>query len=261
MGTAKSPGIIAATALSAAALAVLWAQDTAPHAPPLRVAAASDLTHAFGEIGQAFEQQTGQRVQFTFGSSGLLATQLTQGAPFDLFAAASHAYAEQAVQAGACLGASMASYAQGRLALWSAAGQGWTPKTLSDLADPRVHHVAIAHPDHAPYGKAAQQALQRAGLWTAVQGKLVLAENVRQALQFAASGNAEVALVAAALVHGDKNNPWQLLDPAGYDPLQQTLVTCTAGQNLGAAQRFAAFVTSAEGQAILARHGFGPGRR
>ena len=117
-------------------------------APTIRVAAASDLT-------QAFEQATGTAVTFSFGSSGLLAKQLREGAPFDVFAAANVAFADEAVAAGACDGATKQVWVRGRIALWSKAGA----PSLEALADERFHRVAIANPAHAPYGLAAKQAL------------------------------------------------------------------------------------------------------
>jgi molybdate transport system substrate-binding protein len=229
-----------------------------PAAEPavVRVAAAADLSDAFAEVGLAFEKATGQKVLFTFGSSGLLATHLSQGAPFDVFAAASRHYAEQTVIASSCDRHSMAGYARGRLAIWSNGKETWTPKTLAELADPRVARIAIANPDHAPYGLAAKQALERAGVWQAVSAKLVLAENVRQTLQFAATGNANVALVALSLVIQDRRHPWTLIDDALHQPLQQTLVVCKGGKNPVAGQDFAQFLLSSPGRAILERYGF-----
>lgn len=228
----------------------------APSTDVARIAAASDLSDAFAEAGQAYERVSGRKVLFTFGSSGLLAAQISQGAPFDVFAAASQRFAEQTVQADACDGQSLAGYARGRLAMWSLGGDGWAPRTLAELADPRVGRVAIANPDHAPYGLAARQALQAAGLWDAVQPKLVLAENVRQGLQFAASGDADVALVALSLVIADRSHPWTLIDDRLHQPLQQTLVVCRGGHNQDTGRDFARFLLSPAGRAILARYGF-----
>lgn len=229
-----------------------------PTADPavVRVAAAADLSDAFAEVGLAFEKATGQKVLFTFGSSGLLATQISQGAPFDVFAAASRHYAEQTVRADSCDRRSLAGYARGRLAIWSSGKEPWTPKTLAELTDPRVARIAIANPDHAPYGLAAKQALERSGAWQAVGPKLVRAENVRQSLQFAASGNADVALVALSLVIQDRTHPWTLIDDALHQPLQQTLVVCKGGKNPVAGQDFALFLLSPPGRAILERYGF-----
>ena len=253
-----SPQTLTRAAPWALALAAAAGACRSPSTEPavVRVAAAADLSDAFAEVGLAFEKATGQKLLFTFGSSGLLATQICQGAPFDVFAAASRHYAEQTVRADSCDRHSLAGYARGRLAIWSSGKTPWTPKTLAELADQRVARIAIANPDHAPYGLAAKQALERAGAWQAAGPKLVLAENVRQALQFAASGNADVALVALSLVIQDRTHPWTLVDDALHQPLQQTLVVCKGGKNPVAGKDFAQFLLSSPGRAILERYGF-----
>jgi molybdate transport system substrate-binding protein len=127
---------------------------------------------------------------------------------------------------------------------------------MADLADPRVTRIAIANPDHAPYGRAAKQAMERAGVWDKVQPKLVYGENVQQTLQFAQSGNADVALVALSLATVTPGEsapvPTEL-----HDPIDQALVACTHGK-AGAerGRRFIAFVQSAEGHVVLRKYGF-----
>lgn len=221
-------------------------------APTIRVAAASDLTQAFEQQGRAFEQATGTAVTFSFGSSGLLAKQLREGAPFDVFAAANVAFADEAVAAGACDGATKQVWVRGRIALWSKAGA----PSLEALADERFHRVAIANPAHAPYGLAAKQALTKANLWSALEPRLVLAENVRQALQFAETGNADAAIVALSLVVKDQAHPWVLIDDALHAPLDQALVVCTRGANREGGAAFTRFVTSAPGLKVMSGFGF-----
>ena len=135
-------------------------------AEPLRVAAAADLAHAFAELSPAFSVTATPptELKLTLGATGLLARQLTQGAPFDLFLAANASYVEQVVKAGACDGTTVASYARGRLVIWIK-GSGGAELTPASLADARFKHIAIANPEHAPYGKAAKEALTRAGVW------------------------------------------------------------------------------------------------
>jgi molybdate transport system substrate-binding protein len=223
---------------------------------PLQVAAAADLTVAFEEMGKLFEARSGQKVTFSFGASGALAKQLSQGAPFDLFAAASAAFVDSAVQSGACEGSSKALYAHGHVVVWTKKG-GASVRTLSDLQRPEIKHIAIANPEHAPYGKAAREALTRAGLWPALEGKIVQAENVRQALQFAQTGNADVAIVALSLVAKDESGNRLAVDPALHAPIEQTLVVCKHGKDQDGARAFAKLVESNEGQALLKRYGFG----
>jgi molybdate transport system substrate-binding protein len=222
---------------------------------PVQVAAASDLTLAFEELGALFEARTAQKVTFSFAASGALAKQLSQGAPFDLFAAANASFVDSAVNAGACDGATKALYARGHLVAWSKAG-GPRLASLAELREPHIKRIAIANPEHAPYGKAAREALTRAGIWADVQPKIVLAENVRQALQLAQTGNVEVALIALSLVAKDASGTKLRVDPQLYGPIDQTLVVCRHGRNAAGARAFAQLVASAEGQALLERYGF-----
>ena len=229
----------------------------APAAEPVRVAAAADLSFAFEELGKLFEARTGQKVALAFGASGVLAAQLGQGAPFDLFAAANVSFVEDAVRRGACDGSTTASYARGHLVVWTPPG---TPRiaSLGDLLGARFRRIAIANPEHAPYGKAAREALIHSGLWSALSPKVVQADNVRQALQFAQTGNADAAIVARSLVAGN-TVPGETLDvdPALHAPLEQALVVCQNGKNAEGARAFARLVKSEEGQQVLQRYGFG----
>jgi molybdate transport system substrate-binding protein len=229
-----------------------------PADAPLRVAAASDLSEAFPEIGKAYEAKTGQKVSFTFGATGMLAKQIAEGAPYDLFAAANLSFVDDAIKAGACDGATKTVYAEGRIVLWSKADAGVTLASIADLAKPEVVHVAIANPEHAPYGKAAKQALERSGVWASIEKKVVFGENVQQTFQFAQSGNAEVAIIALSLatVSGGRMVP---IDPALHDPLLQGMVAChgAAGSSREEdAKKLEAFVESDDGRAIMKKYGF-----
>lgn len=244
-----------ARALLAVALALLGCSRP-PGPRPVQVAAASDLVQAFEAAAADFAQQGGAPVRFSFGSSGLLAKQLREGAPFDLFAAADARFVEEAVASGACDGATRAPYGRGRLVVWTKRGAVEAPARLEDLQAPRFTRLALANPEVAPYGRAAKQALERAGLWAAVAPRLVFAENVRQALQFAQTGNVEAALVAHALVLGDAGGVTLPVDPGLHDPLEQSLVVCTRGANRRGAEAFAGFLSSPAGRAVMQRHGF-----
>lgn len=226
----------------------------APAAAPIRVAAASDLSAVFGDLAAAFERAEHARVEVTFGSSGLLARQLAEGAPYDAFFAASEALADRAASSGACDPRSKRRYARGRLVLWS---RDDAPRAdgLPALADPRFARIAIANPEHAPYGLAARQALEHAGVWAAVAGRVVRADNVRQALELARSGNAEVALVARSLVGGVRGGRALLLPEALHAPILQVAVACLQGPDPDGGRRFLRFVTGPEGRALLAHGG------
>ncbi|MFZ5439443.1 MAG: molybdate ABC transporter substrate-binding protein [Myxococcota bacterium] len=227
-----------------------------PPAREVRVAAASDLTDAFTELGRLHEQRTGQKVTFAFGSSGLLAKQLAEGAPFDLFAAANESFVDAAVKAGACDGATKAAYARGRIVVWTKKGGVAPPARLEDLVDARFKRISLANPEHAPYGAAARAALEKAGLWGALEPRLVFGENVRTTLQFAQSGNVDAALVALSLVVADHDNPWLLLPAELHPPLEQALVVCTRGAQQEGARRFAELLASPDGRAVMRKYGF-----
>lgn len=230
---------------------------------PVRVAAAADLTPAFEELGGAFTQRTGERLTFSFGSTGLLAKQLREGAPFDVFAAANVSFVDDVVAAGACDGATKALYARGRIAVWTKkGGDTATLSALDQLASARFKRIAIANPDHAPYGQAAKQALQQVGIWNTIKDRLVLGENVRQTLRFAETGNVEAAVVALSLVINDRDNPWLLIDEALHRPMEQALVICIRGHNREGGRSFARFIDSETGRAVMRHYGFVlPGER
>jgi molybdate transport system substrate-binding protein len=220
----------------------------------LKVAAASDLTFAFRDIGALYEKTTGQPVVFSFGATGMLERQIAEGAPFDAFAAASASFADDAVASGACLGDSKTPFATGRIVLFAASDAG-PAVTLADLTQDRIAKIAIANPDHAPYGRAAKQALQRAGLWDKVAAKIVYGENVQQTMQFAQSGNADVAIVALALAVVTPGQ-WTPIAAELHERIDQVLVACKGGRaGSDAGRRFIAFVGSEAGQGIMHRYG------
>ena len=144
----------------------------------------------------------------------------------------------------------------GRIAIWTRGGHGTPPASIAALADTGSGRIAIANPEHAPYGRAAKEALERAGVYDAVAPRLVLAENVRQALQFAQTGNVDAAIVAWSLVVNDTTNPSTLLDASSHAPIEQTLVVCRRGGNHAGGDAFADYVASDEGRAAMRRFGF-----
>ena len=222
----------------------------------IHVAAAADLAFAFDEIGKAFEKKTGNHAVFTFGSTGLLAKQVKEGLPVDVFAAANVSYADEVVKDGACDGATKAMYARGRIVVWTPDRTSPAPKTLADLTDPRFQHIGIANPEHAPYGRAAQEALTSAGVWDAVKDRMVNGENVQQALQYAQSGNTEASIVALSLATVTQGGTYFLIDDTLHKPIDQALVVCSGGGNADVGKQFTAFVSSDEGRAIMRRYGF-----
>lgn len=225
---------------------------------PLRVAAAADLALAFKDVGAAWEKESGKRVEFSFGSTGLLAKQIQEGAPFDVFAAANLTFIDEVVKDGSCNAETKALYARGRIVLWSKDPQK-LPQKLEDLKDAKYTKIALANPEHAPYGLAAQQAMARAGIWDGVKPRAVYGENVQQTLMFARSENADVAFVALSLAVSSPGN-WIPVDPALHEPLDQALVACKGGRAGAAKQneskQFIAFIGSPEGRSIMKKYGF-----
>lgn len=223
---------------------------------PLRVAAAADLQFAFEEVGALYEKKTGRKVVFSFGSTGLLAKQLREGAPFDVFAAANVSFVDDVVADGACLGETKTLYARGRIVLFAPKDRP-LPASLSASELAGAKTIAIANPEHAPYGRAAKQALTQAGVWPAVQPKIVYGENVQQTLQYARSGNADLAIVALSLATVSEGR-YVPIDAALHDPLDQALVVCKGkgGRGVAAARAFTTLVAAEEGRAIMRRYGF-----
>lgn len=223
----------------------------------LTVAAASDLTPAFQELGALFEERTGTKVVFNFGSTGQLAQQIERGAPFDLFYAADKSYIEDLYAEGLVIPDSMEIYAQGRLTLWTRADSTLKPQTIQDLAKPEYARIAIANPEHAPYGQAARNALETAGIWSTIEPRLVFGENIAQTLTLADTGNVDVAIVALSLsVHG--SGTWVLIPAELHtdNPLIQMAAAIKGTPNETAARQFIAFVNSPDGHAIMKKYGF-----
>jgi molybdate transport system substrate-binding protein len=225
------------------------------------VAAASDLRPAFRELGERFTADTGTPVTFDFGSSGQLAQRIIEGQPVDVFASADVGFVEQVLAAGIGDASTQRTYASGRLVIWSSRERwaGWDD--LEQLAADRdVTHLAIANPEHAPYGTAAEEALASIGALDAVRGRLVFGENVSDTQRLIETGNADVGIIALSLaVAADERGVgrWVLVDDTLHEPLQQDLVVTTTGEDrVDAARAFADLVSSDAGREVMRRYGF-----
>jgi molybdate transport system substrate-binding protein len=221
----------------------------------LIVSAAANVTFAFQELGPLFEHATGTQVLFNFGSSGQLAQQIERGAPADVFIAANAAFVEMLERQGLIIPETRRQYARGRLTLWTRADSPLRLTRLENVAHADVRRMAIANPTHAPYGMAAREALQSAGIWEQIQPKLVLGENVRQTLQYAATGNVDVAIVALSLSVQHEGR-WVLIPEALHQPIVQTLAVMNRTRHELQARQFVAFVIGPQGQAVLRKYGF-----
>ncbi len=232
-------------------------RETAPldERVTLTVSAAADLIPAFEEIGERFEAETGVAVDFNFGSTGQLTQQIIAGAPVDVFAAANEAYIDQLGEQGLILSETKALYGQGRIVLWTLPDADLEITDISQLADPEIGRIAIANPDHAPYGVAAREAMQTAGIWDSVQEKLVMGENISDTLRLAQTGNVDVAIVALSLSLAS-DGEWTLVDAAMHEPIDQALAVIADTAHEPEARAFAAFVNSETGRDVMNRYGF-----
>jgi molybdate transport system substrate-binding protein len=220
------------------------------------VAAAANLSEAFAEVGRRFEARTGVRVVNSFGATADLARQIESGAPFDVFAAADTRHVEELERKGFIAPGTRRVYARGRLVLWSPPpADGPIIERLEDLAGPRVARVAIPKPDLAPYGEAAVEALRASGLWARVEPKVVYAQNVAQARQFAATGNADAAFLPRSLVRPGEGRLLEI-DEALHRPLEQALGVVESSARRAQARAFAEFVAGDEVRAILKSYGY-----
>lgn len=246
-----SLGLLLAALLTACAAG----RPAANPAEPLLVAAASDLQFAFTEIGRRFEAETGRPVRFSFGSTGNLTAQIENGAPFDVFAAANVAFIERLQAQDLVIPGTQQLYAQGRIVLAVNRQAGVQATKLEDLLDPTLGRLAIANPNHAPYGQAAREALESAGVWEAVQPRLVLGENVRQTLQFVQTGDAPLGIVALSIAGVPEVN-YILLEADLHQPLNQALAVIKGTPREAAARAFVEFVNGPEGRSIMKKYGF-----
>jgi molybdate transport system substrate-binding protein len=239
----------------AAALLSSCASQRKPEPAKLTVAAASNLTDVFGEVGPAFQAKSGTQVVFSFGSTAQLAQQIDNGAPFDLFAAADTEHVDALVASGKATADSRVVYASGLLALWIPAGEQNGVRELQDLAGPKVRFIAVAQPELAPYGKAAMEVLKNANLWPMVQKKVVYGNNINLAKQLAASGNADAAFTAYSLVLHEKGIILKI-DPRLHHPIEQALAIVSASPRIQEAKQFRSFLLGPEGRAILSNSGY-----
>jgi molybdate transport system substrate-binding protein len=221
----------------------------------LLVSAAGNLTPVLQELGPLFEEASGYKLLTNIASTGQLMEQIVAGAPVDVFLAADRSATDQLDQQGLLVSESVEPYCRGRLVLWTRPGSSVSVKTVQDLTAPDVKRISLANPDHAPYGRAAREALESAGLWDDLQPKLVPAENVNQAFQFAESGNTDVGMVALSLVILADGN-YELVPEELHEPLLQTLAIVATSPRRSEAEQFVAYLTGDQGRAILQKYGF-----
>jgi molybdate transport system substrate-binding protein len=228
------------------------------------VAAASDLSAAAKEFIADFEKRTGHTVKLSLGSSGNFHTQIRNGAPFDVFLSADLKYVRELEKAGLTEAGSSFVYAIGRIVLWVPKNSPLDVRTLGmkSLLQPQVRRIAIANPVHAPYGRAAVSAMEKAGVYAAAKSKLVLGENISQTAQFVQSGSADIGVIALSLALAETMKSagryWEI-PVDSYPPMEQGAVMLTQARRAGhlaAAREFLDALRSTTGRAILQRYGF-----
>jgi molybdate transport system substrate-binding protein len=261
--SAVNPRFFAAKTFAAiATLMLLIVSLGAPAraADEITVAAAADLTFAFKDVAAKFRAQTGDTVKLSFGSSGNFFAQIQNGAPYDIFFSADLSYAKKLEDAGLIEPGSLYKYAVGKIVLWVPNDSRLdVSKGLSVLTDPAIHKIAIANPEHAPYGRAAVAALKHDGIYDAIKDKIVLGENISQTAQFVQSGNADIGIIALSLALAPtmKHKGKYFEVPADdYPPIEQAAVIIKSSKKIDLAKKFLAFVKQPEATEILQRYGF-----
>lgn len=246
------------------AVLVLFACVATAHAQQtLRVAAAADLQPLLPKILAEFSAQTGIHTQASYKSSATLATAIINGAPFDLFLAADFSFPQRVIDAGRAEEPAPVPYARGTLVLWTRNDGPFGNLTLDSLRSPELRSLAIANPQHAPYGRAAVAALHHLGLYDMLKPKLVVAENIAQAAQFAESGNAQLGFISltSALTPRLKASGHFVAVPGGdYPPILQGAVVVKGSANAKAAHRFLTYLASGAIARQLEAGGLAPAR-
>jgi molybdate transport system substrate-binding protein len=221
---------------------------------PLVVAAASDLRPAMEKLAPLFLRKEGVALRFIYGSTGLFARQAENGAPFDVFLAADAKVIEDLAAKGTVIKGSVAVYGVGRLAVWISK-ETRAPPTIRDLARAEFRRIAIANPAHAPYGRAAKEALASAGVLERVEARLVYAENVRQALEYAKTRHADAAIVALSLVN-QSGGAYQVVPDRLHRPIVQAGGILARSERKAAAAKFMRHLAGPDGLKLLRSFGF-----
>jgi molybdate transport system substrate-binding protein len=253
-GCARTAGLVCAGLLVCASFA------QAAQRPPA-IAAASDLSFALTEIADEFARASGEKVELVFGSSGTLTRQIRDGAPFEVFLSADESFVEQLAAAGLARDGG-ALYAIGRIVLFAPTGSPLVPGDGLDglarlMTAGRVTRFAIANPEHAPYGRAAEAALRKKGLWNELRPRLVLGDNVAQAAQLATTGNAVGGIIAHSLALAPNlksRGTFALIPEADHAPLRQRMVRLRRAGRV--ADRFYGYLQDAPARAVFERYGF-----
>ena len=226
----------------------------------LTIAAAADLNFALKDIAARYEKETGHKVKLSFGSSGNFYSQISNGAPFDLFFSADLEYPLRLQEAGFAEPNTLYQYATGKIVLWVRKDSKVdVQKGLTALLNPAIAHIAIANPEHAPYGKAAVAAMNHAGIYEKVRTKLVYGENISQPAQFVDSGNADAEIIALSLALAPamrEHGKYYLIPASDYPALEQGAIALKASGNKPMALDFLNFMRKPEILGLMRSYGF-----
>ena len=229
-------------------------------AEELTIAAASDLTFVFPEVAARFQNDTGNSVKFSFGSSGNFLSQIQNGAPFDMFFSADIGYPRKLEAAGLAEPGSLYEYAVGKLVLWVPRASTLDLKQgLAVLTEQSIRKIAIANPEHAPYRRAAVAAMKHDGVYDKVSGKLVMGENISQTAQFVQSGNADIGLLALSLTVAPnlkEKGRYELVPTSDYPPIEQAAVIVKSSKKIATAKQFLAYMKKPEIVSLMRDYGF-----
>jgi len=229
-------------------------RPTQPAKQEINVATAANLTRVFAGLGQIFERETGIHLVTSFGATTQLAQQIEHGAPYDVFAAADTEHVDELARKGLIFDDTRAIYTRGKLVLW-VPGERTPVARLEDLARADVTHIAVANPQLAPYGRAAVETLHALHLWETVQPRIVFAQNVSMATQYAATGNADVAFTALALVYEKAGRKIEV--PANlHAPIDQAIAVLRSSAKPEQARKFVAFIASGKAREVFKRYGY-----
>jgi len=234
------------------------AQSSSGQKRPMRIAAAADLQPLLPALTAEFEKSTRTKVDVSYASSATLTTQILNGAPYDLFLAANSAFPQKIVDASLSEQMHPVVYARGSLVLWARPGVATGNLSMQSLTGASVHRIAVADPQHAPYGSAAIAALHSSGLYAKLQPKLVYAENIAQAAQLAQSGNAQCALISKTLAISpalQQAGRFVEIPVASYPPMQQAAVVLRNAPQKQTAEAFLRYLTSTAGRKLLVSGG------
>jgi len=227
---------------------------TLPATDEINVATAANLTRVFAELGQIFERETGIHLVTSFGATTQLAQQIEHGAPYDVFAAADTEHVDELARKGLIFEDTRAIYARGKLVLW-VPGSRTAVMRLEDLARADVTHIAIANPQLAPYGRAAVETLHALHLWEVVQPRIVFAQNVSMATRYAATGNADVAFTALALVYDKAGRKIEVAANL-HAPIDQAIAVLRSSAKPEQARKFVAFIVGKKALEVFKRYGY-----